>query len=141
MPLILLRKLPDGPLRLFERAVGETVLPQDGPGNYALHVLSDAVQFRLPEPGEVIEPPELTSPPILAGTPAPGQTLTLTAGTWNNFTLIRHQVLADGIAVAGETSTSYQVRPEDSGRTITIRERAEGPGGVLDVMSNGLTVT
>lgn len=70
-----------------------------------------------------------TSAPVLSGTAEVGKFLYATRGEWTPYpTAISMQWLVDGVAVGGATSASYQVRPADSGKSITVAVTAKRSG-------------
>ena len=87
--------------------------------------------------------PASTAQPTITGTPAQGQTLTATQGTWSNSpTSFAYQWMrcpasggaadaSDCAAIGGATTTSYVVAAGDVGSRLRIRvtaTNADGPG-------------
>jgi subtilisin family serine protease len=65
--------------------------------------------------------PVNTSPPTITGTPAVGQTLTATPGTWNTDGLsYAYQWQANGTDIARATSATYRVAKSTQGTSITV---------------------
>ena len=64
-----------------------------------------------------------TVQPRVTGTPALGQTLTATPGTWGTgeTPTFGHQWLRDGGPISGATQASYVVTPADLGRELSLR--------------------
>ncbi len=80
--------------------------------------------------------PSSSSPPTISGTAQAGQTLTALPGTWLSFPTSytyqwqRCDVSGAGCAaIAGATSTTYVVAPEDVGATLTVAVAAVNPYG------------
>src|SRR5687768_13136431 len=87
-------------------------------------------------PSALAAPPGNVTRPTITGTPAEGQTLTATDGTWtNNPTAFQYQwqrCRPDGLgcaAIAGATQKTYVVRSADVGRTLRVRVRAVNADG------------
>jgi alpha-L-rhamnosidase len=67
--------------------------------------------------------------PQVTGTPAVGQSLTATDGTWNTKGVtVTRQWLRDGTAIAGATGPSYVVTGEDINHTLAFRVTATKDG-------------
>jgi hypothetical protein len=74
--------------------------------------------------------PVNTAAPTLTGTPALGQTLTCSTGTWaNNPTSFSYVWLRSGVAIAGQTGSTYVVQAADEGHTISCQVTAGNGGG------------
>lgn len=58
--------------------------------------------------------------PKISGTVRVGSVLTVTAGAWSPGADLAIQWRVNGAAVAGETTTSYPVRPADVGKAVTV---------------------
>lgn len=71
-----------------------------------------------------------TTAPALSGKPAPGETLTVSNGTWSprNPTEFSYQWLVAGNPVSGETAASYLVREADLDKLVSVRVVAKAPG-------------
>lgn len=78
----------------------------------------------------VTEPVNVTLPTI-SGTPEVGQILTGTDGTWTGTPPIgfMRQWYVDGVAVPGETSSTYTIVTADEGKPITFRVTASNTYG------------
>ncbi|WP_137844446.1 carboxypeptidase-like regulatory domain-containing protein [Microbacterium sp. 2FI] len=63
----------------------------------------------------------IAATPKVTGTYAVGETLTAAAGTWTSGTTFRYQWLRDGSAIAGATTSTYQLASADNGKTITVQ--------------------
>jgi hypothetical protein len=76
------------------------------------------------------EPPLNTALPQISGTPAAGQTLACSTGSWSGSTpqSYAYQWLRNGTPVGGATAASYVVAPADAGQqfacTVTARNLA-----------------
>jgi hypothetical protein len=84
--------------------------------------------------------PVNTVAPAITGTPASGQTLTSTTGTWTGKATITYarQWLRNGAAISGATAATYVLVAGDVGATITCRITATNPNGSAQAVSNGL---
>ena len=71
----------------------------------------------------------LTTPPVVAGTPQPGQRLSLTNGTATpaDTALVTHW-LRDGVAVAGATRSTYPLTTADVGHQIAAQVTGQRAG-------------
>ena len=78
--------------------------------------------------------------PSVIGQPAIGRLLGSSPGVWSTpgVTFAR-QWLVGGVPVAGETGTSYVVRPADAGRTISLRVTGSKTGLVSGVATSAPT--
>ena len=69
------------------------------------------------------------TPPTVAGTPALGQVLTATAGTWSPGSVTTAlQWVVGGVDVAGATASTYTPVAGDVGKTVTMRVTASRAG-------------
>ncbi len=74
--------------------------------------------------------PVNTAAPTLIGTPALGQTLTCSTGTWaNNPTSFSYTWLRSGVPIAGQAGSTYVVQAADQGHTISCQVTAGNGGG------------
>ncbi len=74
--------------------------------------------------------PVNTVAPALSGTPAVGQTLTCSPGSWvNNPTGYSYTWLRSGSAIAGQTGNTYLVQAADQGHSISCQVTAGNGGG------------
>ena len=80
--------------------------------------------------------------PSIAGDTGLGDTLTVTAGTWSGAPAptLAYQWLRDGVEIAGETGTTYDITLADSGALIAVRETATNAEGSASAVSNAITV-
>ncbi len=69
-----------------------------------------------------------TSSPIITGTPAAGETLTASPGTWPSGATFTYQWFVNGLAVAKETRSTYVVRSRDAGLPVKVRVTASKVG-------------
>lgn len=70
-----------------------------------------------------------TVKPSISGTPAVGNTLTASSGTWNTSGLtFAYQWLREGTVINGATTASYKVVSADAGRSLSVRVTAGKPG-------------
>ncbi|HEY5287546.1 MAG TPA: carboxypeptidase-like regulatory domain-containing protein [Solirubrobacteraceae bacterium] len=74
--------------------------------------------------------PVNTGAPTLTGTPALGQTLNCSTGTWaNSPTSFSYAWLRSGVPIAGQTAATYVVQAADEGHTISCQVTAANGGG------------
>ena len=81
--------------------------------------------------------------PTITGTPAVGQTLSCSSGTWspkNQTFTYTYQWNRDGSAISGATSTTYLVDPSDQGHTLTCSVTATDNSGTGTAVSAGASV-
>lgn len=64
--------------------------------------------------------PNLTPNPTLSGTLNVGNTLTVTAGTWDSGTTFTYQWSRSGTPISGATSTTYVLVADDYGSDISV---------------------
>jgi hypothetical protein len=86
--------------------------------------------------------PTNASPPEITGTPAAGQTLTCSTGTWTNSpTRYEYKWSLEGTPIGGATEDEYEVPAGDEGHTLTCTVTASNGGGAgTPVTSEGVTV-
>ena len=87
--------------------------------------------------------PKNVTPPSISGTPAVGETLTTSLGTWSGGVRtysIQWQTCDTGAVnctdVAGATGKTYGVRASDVGNEIRVKVTARSASGVTTVVSN-----
>ncbi len=74
--------------------------------------------------------PVNTVAPTLTGTPALGQTLSCSTGSWaNNPTSYSYAWLRSGVPIAGQAGSSYVVQAADEGHAISCQVTASNGGG------------
>lgn len=74
--------------------------------------------------------PVNTSVPLLTGTPALGQTLSCSLGSWSgNPSSFSYAWLRDGFPIAGQTGSAYSVQSVDQGHLISCSVTAANAGG------------
>jgi hypothetical protein len=91
------------------------------------------------------EPPKgpvNTAPPVLSGTPAVGQSLTCSSGSWTGtppatFTYVW---LREGQVIGGATGHTYVVQAADEGRDLVCQVTATNSVSRASVISNALKV-
>jgi Carboxypeptidase regulatory-like domain len=93
-----------------------------------------ALALGIEEGGPITAPKALapvnTAAPTLTGTPALGQTLTCSTGTWaNSPTSFSYAWLRSGVPIAGQTASKYVVQAVDQGHTISCQVTAGNGGG------------
>jgi hypothetical protein len=83
-----------------------------------------------PTPVKAAAAPVNTVAPSLTGTPALGQTLSCSTGTWaNNPTSFSYAWLRSGAPIAGQASSNYVVQAADQGHAISCQVTAGNGGG------------
>jgi hypothetical protein len=97
-------------------------------------MLVPALALGIAEEGPIVAPKTLapvnTAPPTLTGTPALGQTLTCSTGTWaNSPTSFSYAWLRSGVPIAGQTTNKYVVQAADEGHAISCQVTAGNGGG------------
>ena len=80
--------------------------------------------------------------PVVSGTPEVGETLSCSTGTWSfSPTAYSYQWKNGGTNIAGATTNSYLILPEDDGDTLSCAVTATNPQGVsAPATSNALLV-
>jgi hypothetical protein len=74
--------------------------------------------------------PVNTGAPKLTGTPARGQVLACSQGTWaNSPTSYTYAWLRDGTAIASQSASTYTVQSADQGHSISCQVTASNSGG------------
>jgi hypothetical protein len=88
------------------------------------------------------EPPSSLAAPSLSGTPAVGQTLSCSEGTWSGGTPQSHAFawLRDGVPIAGAVGSSYVAGGADGGHALRCRVTASNLAGSLAADSNSVDV-
>ena len=102
-------------------------------------MLVPALALGIAEGGPITAPaaqaPVNTAAPTLTGTPALGQTLSCSTGTWaNNPTSFSYAWLRSGVPIAGQTAGKYVVQAADQGHTISCQVTAGNGGGSYTIM-------
>jgi hypothetical protein len=90
----------------------------------------------------VPQAPNNTSSPVASGTPAVGQTLSCSNGSWSGVSTISYAYkwLRDGSAIEGATGSSYVVQSADQGHGVACEVTATNSKGHSSVTSNTLSV-
>lgn len=79
--------------------------------------------------------------PVASGTPSVGSVLTTTDGTWlNTPTSFAYQWKRNGVAISGQTSSTYTVVSGDQGTTLTAAVTATNATGSATATSNGISI-
>lgn len=79
--------------------------------------------------------PVNTGAPTVTGTPAPGQTLACSTGAWSgNPNGFSYAWLRDGVAIAGQTGSTYVVQTADQGHSISCQVTASNSGGEYTIV-------
>jgi len=87
------------------------------------------------------EAPVNTLAPVLSGTPAVGQTLSCSNGSWDNSpTGFAYAWRRDGSLISGQLASSYTVQSGDAAHGINCEVIASNGGGSASAVSNTLNV-
>lgn len=83
-----------------------------------------------------------TAAPVASGTPAVGQTLSCTTGSWTGTPAptFAYAWLRDGVAIPGASTSTYVVQAADQGNGLTCKVTAKNASGTVAAVSNTLTV-
>jgi hypothetical protein len=103
---------------------GLLTLTGPGAGSYYVQVNPHDVTLAVnPTPGNAVAP-------TIGGTPAVGQTLTCSPGSWSAFpTSFAYQWSSDGAAISGATGATYVVAKADQGHSLTCTVTASNGFG------------
>jgi hypothetical protein len=86
--------------------------------------------------------PESTGAPQVSGTPEPGDTLFCSTGVWSNSPIAyAYKWLRNGVAAAGQTSSTYPVQSTDVGEAISCQVTALNEYGSRTATSNIVVVS
>lgn len=87
-------------------------------------------------------PPVNTSPPVASGTPAPGQTLSCSNGSWTGYPppTFTYQWLRDGTPIDGASTGAYEVQAADQDHGLACQVTASNSAGSESATSNTLQV-
>ena len=90
----------------------------------------------------VPDAPVNTVAPVASGTPAVGQTLSCSSGTWTGRPAPKYAYawLRDGVPIAGATASTYTVQDADEGNGLTCRVSATNKSASAVAISNTLIV-
>lgn len=83
-----------------------------------------------------------TGAPSASGTPAVGQTLTCTTGSWTGIATLAYSYkwLRNGAAIAGASASTYVVQAADQGNSVGCEVTATNTSGSASAASNTLAV-
>lgn len=85
--------------------------------------------------------PASTAAPTLTGTPAVGQALSCSQGSWSHEpTYLVYQWLRNGTVIAGQTGSTYTVQAADQGKSITCVVWAGNGAGAASATSNAVAI-
>jgi hypothetical protein len=86
--------------------------------------------------------PANTSAPATSGTPAPGQTLSCSNGSWTGYPppTFTYQWLRDGTPIGGASTDAYVVQTADQGHGLACQVTASNSAGTESATSNTLQV-
>lgn len=86
--------------------------------------------------------PVNTVAPVISGTTGVGDTLTITSdGTWTNTPLIyTYQWRQNGVAIVGQTASTYVIVSGDQGYDITATVTAINASGLGVATSNAISI-
>ena len=111
---------------------GDTAYERDEPSLATQVVQWDKAKGRGQEPA-----PVNTVAPAITGTPATGQTLTCSTGTWRGTSpSYTRQWRRDAAAIGGATAATYVVQGADDGTDITCTVTATTAFGATAAESN-----
>lgn len=84
-------------------------------------------------------------PAQIAGTPEPGQDLTITPGVWvhdgdNATPVLSYRWQRDGVDIAGATGPAHTLQAADAGTAVTCTETATGVNGTRVQSSNAIAI-
>lgn len=83
-------------------------------------------------------PPASTAPPQILGTPAEGQPLQVSTGSWSNFpSAFAYQWTLDGAAIAGADGAAHSPGPEEVGGLLGCRVTASNARGAATAAAAG----
>jgi hypothetical protein len=90
----------------------------------------------------VPDAPVNTAAPVASGTPAVGQTLSCSPGTWTGHPTPTYTYawLRDGVPISGATASTYTVQSADEGNGLTCKVTATNKSGSAAAVSNTLIV-
>jgi len=90
----------------------------------------------------VLRAPTNTAAPVASGTPASGQTLSCSTGTWTGSPKPTYTFawLRDGVAIPGALASTYVVAAADVGNGLTCKVTATNKNGSVAAISNTLIV-
>ena len=93
-------------------------------------------------PALVRTTPNNTGAPVASGTPAVGQTLSCSTGSWTGSATLTYAYkwLRDGSAIAGASGSTYVVQAADQGHGLACEVTATNPVGHVAATSNTLKV-
>jgi len=75
------------------------------------------------------------------GTPAPGETVSCSTGTWSGSPTYTYQWQKDTVSIGGATSSSYVLQAGDASHSIRCVVTATNAGGGASANSNAITPT
>jgi hypothetical protein len=83
-----------------------------------------------------------TAAPVASGTPAVGQTLSCTTGSWTGSPAptFTYSWLRDGVPITGATASTYVVQVADQGNGLTCKVTGTNKSGSAAAVSNTLIV-
>ena len=85
--------------------------------------------------------PANTGAPALTGTPAVGQALTCSQGSWSHEpTYVVYQWLRNGSVISGQTGSTYTVQAADQGKALACSVTAGNGAGAATAGSNAVTI-
>lgn len=85
--------------------------------------------------------PAFITGPVASGSPAVGATLSCLPGSWsNNPTSLTYAWLRNGVAIAGQTGSTYTVQSTDEGATLACGVTVANAAGSASQTSNSLAV-
>lgn len=92
--------------------------------------------------GVLAEMPLVSVAPVISGTPLNGETLTCSTGTWSNApTSFAYQWKRDGVAISGQTASSYDLVLTDVDADVNCTVTATNTVGSSSADSNTVVPT
>lgn len=89
----------------------------------------------------VVFPPTVTTAPVISGSSVVGSVLTVTPGVYTNSPTVTRQWRANGTAIPGATSLTFNTTGRAVGESITCHETATNAGGNVSSTSNAIVLT
>lgn len=91
--------------------------------------------------GALLERPSFTAGPTISGTPAVGETLTVTATLDGTLPIsLDYGWLRDGAPISGATADTYEVDPLDAGAVVSCEVVATNTWGTTTAVADGVEI-
>lgn len=116
-------------LALTSQPVTVQPAPQSGDNGQNGGSNQDGVGSSQNQSTNTVQPLVITGPaPTILGTPATGQTLSVSTGSWTSGAALAYQWMVGGKAVAGATGSTFNVTSADVGEAITVQVTGSASG-------------